>query len=765
MFVTRRRFIVAAIVFGMLQAGTSPTRTVKAQDDSPRSARSQQELPEGIEKLPEGAGLAAKYPGDVGIADDAAVVLVENFEAESFDDVNKRWESVSHPEIMSLSDDKPAASGGKRSLLVTHVGGGGDGGHLYRRLMPGYDKLHVRFYVRFDRDCFPIHHFFHVGGYRPPTPYPQGGAGEPPRGDERFSVGVEPFGRSWTWDYYTYWMEMRGSPPRGQTWGNSFIRNPDLKVERDRWICAELMIKLNDVGKSNGEMAMWIDGKLVSHLGPGFPSGKWIFDKFLRGEGGQSVRWNDEKGDRENFEVPRGGKPFEGFRWRRDERLKINFLWVLDYITDAPRGHVSKVWFDDIVVAKEYIGPLAEPEKPDAKQSRASNVRSQAILARADDAQPGDKQESVDDAQPKDAVKKTIRIGATQPKSRLIDFHLRSPDEVLAEVDKSLEELEKLVDKAGAAGCDLVVLPEDTLGLGTWQAGNSSLLAEVLPPAVERMLDRLGRAAAAHHMYLACCNDTMDADGVLRNTAFLLDRDGRQIGRYDKVNMPIHELRKKRGDSFPVFHTPDLGDIGMLICYDMVFPEAARCLALGGADIILHPTLGGAAIGDEDISRAAFRTRAVENYVYLVVSQRGSGSMVISPKGEVLVEGQGADDIAIIDIDPSSGREGGDAFNQQRDMRARLFRERSPAAFSILTNEHPPVLDKVPEAISIADAVRIAESALTVGPEEFHQAESLMREGRREDAVRAFEALIAKYPTTWIDRASRQRLARLAGDE
>ena len=50
--------------------------------------------------------------------------------------------------------------------------------------------------------------------------------------------------------------------------------------------------------------------------------------------------------------------PFEGFRWRRDERLNLNFLWVLLYITKAPQDHVSKVWFDNIVVAKEYVGPI-----------------------------------------------------------------------------------------------------------------------------------------------------------------------------------------------------------------------------------------------------------------------------------------------------------------------------------------------------------------------------------------------------------------------
>ena len=90
---------------------------------------------------------------------------------------------------------------------------------------------------------------------------------------------------------------MRGSPPRGQTWGNSFIHDPALKVRRGQWICVELMMKLNDLGKANGEMALWIDGKLVSHLGPGFPKGKWVFDKFLPGKGGEGVRWNDKLHD------------------------------------------------------------------------------------------------------------------------------------------------------------------------------------------------------------------------------------------------------------------------------------------------------------------------------------------------------------------------------------------------------------------------------------------------------------------------------------
>lgn len=329
----------------------------------------------GDEPLPEGDnGIAAKYAGDVGIGKAPNVVFVERFDAASVAEIAKRWESAKSDKSMSLSPDVPAGSADAKSLLITHIGGEGDGGHLYRRLEPGYDKLHYRFYVKFDEDCAPIHHFFHVGGYNPATPWPQGGAGQRPQGDKRFTTGVEPFGDAWRWDYYSYWQDMRGSPPRGQTWGNSFIHNPALKVRRGEWICVELMMKLNDVGNANGEMALWLDGKLVSHLGPGFPKGKWVFDKFLPGEGVDGVRWNDKLQRREQLEFPREGKPFEGFAWRTDEKLNLNFLWLLCYITQAPKGHVSKIWFDNIVVAEDYIGPItgAAKRRPRVEVSEAA---------------------------------------------------------------------------------------------------------------------------------------------------------------------------------------------------------------------------------------------------------------------------------------------------------------------------------------------------------------------------------------------------------
>ncbi|MEW4567819.1 carbon-nitrogen hydrolase family protein [Tautonia sp. JC769] len=356
----------------------------------------------------------------------------------------------------------------------------------------------------------------------------------------------------------------------------------------------------------------------------------------------------------------------------------------------------------------------------------------------------------------------TVRVAAAQPINRTIAFQV-SPVDALERVDETLVALEQLVAQAGARECDVLAFPEDTLGLLHWEAANPEIIDQVLPVAVDRMLTRLGKAAAKHNMYLVVCNDTIDGDGRLYNMAFLIGREGDEIGRYRKVNLPMTERSRARGTSFPVFPTPDLGTVGMLICYDMVFPESARALALQGADLVFHPTLGGAAIGDEDISLAAFRTRAVENFVYLVVANRGQGSMIIAPSGKILATADGPDSIAIVDIDPHGGREAGDAMNRQADMRGRLFRERVPEAYQILTELEPPVLDKVSSNVTTEEAIRIMETVLTTGEARFNEAMALSRSGRTEEAIRLFEQLCNECRTSWIDRASRIQLDKLRG--
>ena len=357
----------------------------------------------------------------------------------------------------------------------------------------------------------------------------------------------------------------------------------------------------------------------------------------------------------------------------------------------------------------------------------------------------------------------TMRVATCQAQGRAIDWRITQASEFLTAVDKNLDALEEIVNRAGRQKCDALALPEDTLGLLHWYGMNEPLAKQVLPDAVDRMLNRLGGAAAKHNMYLVVCSDHIEVDGGTYNTAFFLGRDGQEIGRYHKTCPTWSEGgSRKSGETFPVFDTPDLGKVGLAICYDLVMPETARCLTLNGADIIFFPTMGGAAIGDDDIEMQSLRVRAAENHVYLAVAFRGSGSRIISPRGKILATAEGIDGLAIADIDPRGGREGGDSSNQQKDMRSRLFRERIPAAYSILSESNPPMLTKVPPLdMSREEAGRIFARMLTVGDEELQAAQKLISAGKTKDAIAAFEKLRTEYRGTWIDRVAQETLATL----
>jgi len=309
--------------------------------------------------LPEGFGLSAQFPGDRGLARHPAVLLAEDFENGEIPDLSKRWSDVSNKggKVLAWSADKPAASAGARSLQMTATMGENTGGHLYRRLARPADKVFARFYVKFAEDAAYIHHFAHLGGYNPPTGWPQGGAGERPKGHERMTVGIEPYGDGGrlpppgAWGFYAYWQEMKISGD-GKYWGNGLRPARPALIPRHQWQCVEVMFQANSAPeKADGELAFWVDGRLAAHFFPGAKREKWTGLGFQLAEA--------------------GGEPFEGFRWRSAPELKINFFWLLHYVTEnAARQNrvrqpnpVNRVWFDDIVVATEYIGPLA-PRQP-----------------------------------------------------------------------------------------------------------------------------------------------------------------------------------------------------------------------------------------------------------------------------------------------------------------------------------------------------------------------------------------------------------------
>ncbi|MBM3494514.1 MAG: hypothetical protein FJX72_09390 [Armatimonadetes bacterium] len=297
-------------------------------------------------------GLSARYPGDRGIGRDPSVLMHEDFETGGLADVARRWTEVSNHdgEVLALVDGGPRNSG--RCVQMTATLGRNTGGHLYKRLPREVETLYARFYVRFAEDAPYVHHFVHLGGYRPATNWPQGGAGERPRGDERITVGIEPHGDNGrfpapgAWTFYAYWHEMKISAD-GRYWGAAIRSEDAARIPKGRWQCVEVMLKLNSApDKADGELALWLDGKPTYRIGPGTPRGTWT------GLG---------------FHAKQGGEAFEGFRWRKSADLKLNFLWLMHYVTEnAARQNnvrdpqkVNRVWFDDIVVATEYVGPVA----------------------------------------------------------------------------------------------------------------------------------------------------------------------------------------------------------------------------------------------------------------------------------------------------------------------------------------------------------------------------------------------------------------------
>ncbi len=253
------------------------------------------------------------------------VVFTEDF--EKYD--AKRWNTVKGAKTVEIVK---AGRGGGRCAQITATLGEDTGGYLYKMLQPGLETAYLRFYVKFEAEHEYIHHFVKFVGYNPATRWPQGRAGERPKGDDFFSTGIEPWG-NWgkapppgLWHFYTYHMDMKASGD-GKFWGAHFEPDPAVRVERDRWICVEIMLKCNTPGKADGEQAAWIDGKQIGH--------------------------------------------WKNIRWRTDPKLNVNGFAIESYITEQAARHnklenprkTNRVWFDDIVVSRSYIGLAKEEPK------------------------------------------------------------------------------------------------------------------------------------------------------------------------------------------------------------------------------------------------------------------------------------------------------------------------------------------------------------------------------------------------------------------
>jgi hypothetical protein len=278
-------------------------------------------------------GLAQKYPGDEGIEHDPAVIFADGFESADF----KKWDedqSGGDPKRVAISNKPDSVFYGEHACRMTATRGENSGGGLIKWLGEGYNDIYARFYVKFAPDAGYTHHFVHING-SPDRWGSFGKAGIRPKGDDFFTTGIEPWfdwgknpppGR---WMFYTYWPDMKGSPD-GKFWGNGFYPESDV-IPRDEWICMEIRVRLNTPGEADGEQMVWQNGKQIGH--------------------------------------------FTGIRWRSTDELKANVFWLMSYVTERAFQHTEQyakghgvqadtkthtVWFDQVVVAREYIGPLSQ---------------------------------------------------------------------------------------------------------------------------------------------------------------------------------------------------------------------------------------------------------------------------------------------------------------------------------------------------------------------------------------------------------------------
>lgn len=207
--------------------------------------------------------------------------------------------------------------------------------------------------------------------------------------------------------------------------------------------------------------------------------------------------------------------------------------------------------------------------------------------------------------------------------------------------EKSIEKAEKLVMEAAAKGANVILLPELFENWYFCQERRYDSYKLALPleenPAVKRFREVAGELSVALPVSF------YEQDGnVLYNSIAMIDADGSILGVYRKTHIPDDHFYQEKfyftpGDTgFRVWDTR-FGKIGVGICWDQWFPEAARCMALDGAELLFYPT----AIGSEPVLECdsmphwqrCMQGHAAANLVPVIAANR-IGTETVTPDSE-----------------------------------------------------------------------------------------------------------------------------------
>ena len=249
-----------------------------------------------------------------------------------------------------------------------------------------------------------------------------------------------------------------------------------------------------------------------------------------------------------------------------------------------------------------------------------------------------------------------------------------------ADIASNIEKLQKNIRLAVSQGAELVVLQELHNGLYFCQTENTECfdMAEPVPgPSTELF----GKLAKELGVVIVLSLFERRAPGLYHNTAVVLEKDGSIAGKYRKMHIPDDPAYYEKfyftpGDlGFEPINT-SVGRLGVLVCWDQWYPEAARLMALRGADMLIYPT----AIGWESSDTAAEKQRqlgawvtvqrghAVANGIPVVTVNRvgheadpsgqtngiqfWGNSFVAGPQGELLAEfGNSEEEVRVVEID------------------------------------------------------------------------------------------------------------------
>jgi len=276
--------------------------------------------------LPEGTGLAGKYPGDLGLGSDPNVILFYDYEAPK--SWRKGWQG--NMKFYAHTTDKANVFSGSGALEATLKKGKTGNGGQYKLKKPElvlFQRVYLKYPEGFDIGKGAKFHGLAGVGAGKPDWWPQGSAGKRPTGADKI-YGIMCLGKR-PGSYY-YHPHQRGGYGDGGRYGPAF--------EIGRWHCFEMMLKVNTVGKKDGAIAFWLDGKLEKH-------------------------------------VP-------GLEWRNTDELALNLVLDHTYFNNGPPKDES-LFLDNRVVARSYIGPMVaarpkvqkRPEKKPLTEEEAAAKR------------------------------------------------------------------------------------------------------------------------------------------------------------------------------------------------------------------------------------------------------------------------------------------------------------------------------------------------------------------------------------------------------